>query len=66
MANIGDVFSTGQTCQESGVYEYSGHANGPGCSVSPEQREIPLAKGNTFPPVRGCGHAARWKLIRYA
>jgi hypothetical protein len=66
MTNIGDTFTTGQKCPRSGVYAYVGHTSGSNCQVSPQQREIPLSLGETFPPVHGCGHAARWGLVRYA
>ncbi|TAL05620.1 MAG: YjzC family protein [Chloroflexota bacterium] len=66
MATTGQEFTTGQVCPQSGVYAYVGHSSGYGCSVTPAQREIPLSKGETFPPISGCGHAARWRLVRYA
>jgi hypothetical protein len=63
MANIGDTFHTGETCIESGVYRY---VNCNGFSCSPGQYEIPLSKGERFPPCKGCKTAVTWKLVRYA
>jgi rRNA maturation protein Nop10 len=45
---------TGSICQQSGVYKC------PKCS-----NEIPLAKGNRFPPCNKHG-AVNWKLVRKA
>ena len=44
--------TTGQTCQESGVYY---------CQSHPSQT-IPLAKGNRFPPCATGGHSTTWVL----
>lgn len=66
MVSLNQEFTTGQVCEQSGVYAFSGHVGGGDCAVSPAQREIPLSRGEVFPPVRGCGHAARWRLVRYA
>ncbi len=51
------MHSTGQTCQESGVYKCSQHPT----------NEIPLSKNETFPPCSvGGGHSATWILVRRA
>ena len=50
---------TGHKCQQSGVYRSECHPS----------QEIPLSKGETFPPCRGAGlqgHATTWTLVRYA
>jgi len=48
---------TGEQCQVSGVYKCSSHGG----------NEIPLAKGNTFPPCSlGGGHGTVWVLVRRA
>jgi hypothetical protein len=47
--------TTGQICQQSGVYY---------CSTHPSNT-IPLAKGNIFPPCSlGGGHAVLW-ILKY-
>jgi hypothetical protein len=49
--------TTGQTCQQSGIYK---------CSLHPTNT-IPLSKGETFPPCsRGDGHGATWVLVQEA
>lgn len=48
---------TGEKCEVSGVYKCSAHPH----------NEIPIAKGNTFPPCSlGGGHSATWILVRKA
>ncbi len=49
--------TTGEKCQTSGVYYCVRHP----------QNEIPLSKGETFPPCRNDnGHATTWILRRKA
>ena len=56
---------TGQTCQESGVYRFDGYTDGTSTPApKPEEREIPLSKGETFPPIRSTGKACYWRLVR--
>ena len=64
MANIGDLFKTGQPAPVSGDYDYVRHV-GVSCGTTPAQRKIPLAKGNPFPPHAGCHGAVIWKLVRF-
>lgn len=49
---------TGEKCQQSGVYRCNMHSS----------YEIPLSKGETFPPCNSGGgsHAATWVLVRKA
>jgi hypothetical protein len=63
---IGSEFRTGQTAPVSGVYAYVRHADNLSCTITPAQKEIPLSRGETFPPISGCRHAAYWRLVRYA
>lgn len=57
----GDTFHIGQVCPESGVYRLKG------CTCpSEEQREIPLAKGHTFPPCKRCTGKVTWEFVRMA
>lgn len=63
MVKRGDTFHIGQVCPESGVYRIKN------CSddcTSEEQREIPLAKGHTFPPCRSCTCKVIWEFVRHA
>lgn len=58
------TYHTGETCPESGVYRLV-NCDKWGCSKA--QREIPLSKGERFPPCRNCGTGrAEWKLVRKA
>lgn len=36
------------------------------CQPTPGEREIPLARGERFPPEQHCGLAAVWRLVREA
>jgi len=47
---------TGQKCEQSGVYYCQKHTT----------YEIPLSKGETFPPCNSCGGATTWILRRKA
>jgi sporulation protein YlmC with PRC-barrel domain len=68
--HIGEVFHTGQKAEHSGIYEYVAHSDpkeyDPSCHPSDAEKEIPLSKGETFPPVRSCGKSAMWRLVRLA
>lgn len=58
---------TGEICQRSGIYHFAGHmGGGTGCHPTSEERDIPLSKGETFPPIRSCGKAAYWTFVRDA
>ncbi len=62
MLKRGDTFHIGQVAPESGIFRIKG------CKCeSEEQREIPLAKGHTFPPCKGCKHPhVVWEFVRHA
>lgn len=64
---IGTRFKTGDNCQESGVYAFDGYTDGTS-SPAPkaEEREIPISKRETFPPIRSAGKSCWWKLVRRA
>ena len=65
MANIGDKFRIGEICPESGIYKLEEHGVGSGNAQIPEnQKEIPLSKGEKFPPCRDCKEEVFWILIR--
>jgi len=67
MVKRGDTFKIGQVCEESGVYRLKNCAQNANCSnKSEEQREIPLAKGEKFPPCRTCDGDIVWEFVRKA
>ena len=50
--------STGEKCQESGIYRGDCSAN------AAHKKEIALSKGDTFPPCAACSRSVNWTLIR--
>jgi len=66
MAQIGDQFRTGSIAPVSGDYEFVQHVDSCPCSPTEEEREIPLEKGERFPPCKSCETAVIWRLIRFA
>ncbi|MBN1376006.1 MAG: YjzC family protein [Dehalococcoidia bacterium] len=67
---LGETFNTGQRVEKSGIYEYLAHTDPKSCKVecqpSDNEYEIPLSKGEVFPPIKSCGKAAVWRLVREA
>ncbi len=62
---IGTRFKTGETCTESGRYRFDGYLDGTSTPApTPEEREIPLSQGKTFPPIRSSRKACWWKLMQ--
>lgn len=60
-----DELKTGEKARISGYYAYNGAVDKKiSCIPTPEERIIPLDKGDTAPPVKSCGSAANWKLLR--
>lgn len=70
VVSLGDTFKTGNKAPTSGVYRYVSHAETGShtleCAPSGNEMEIPLSKGEVFPPLRSCGKGATWKLVRTA
>lgn len=60
-------FKTGGVCPTSGVYGFAGHLD-PLDPRQPtaEEREVPLSKGERFPPLRSTGTACWWVLRTFA
>ena len=54
-------YHPGEICPTSGIYRLVHHD-----SVSEEQAEIPLTKGERFPPCRNCENSVEWELVREA
>ena len=67
MANVGDRFKTGQTCETTGSYVFDGYTDGT-TTPSPtiEERVIPLSAKETFPPIKSSKKGCSWKLQRIA
>jgi hypothetical protein len=65
MADVGDRFRTGQVVPVSAVYRFVESADAE-CEPTPEAMEIPLSKGERFPPHRRCKGAVIWELVRPA
>jgi len=54
-------YHPGEICPESGVYLLVHHKD-----VSHKQEDIPLSKGERFPPCRHCEHPIEWVLLSEA
>lgn len=64
---MGEHHKTGEKVPASGIYSYQGPVDGQrSCTPTREEREVPLSKGETFPPVKSCASGAKWKLTRRA
>lgn len=64
-ARVGSRFRTGQTCVVSGRYQFDGYLDGSSTpSPTLEEREIPLSRNETFPPIRSSEKGCYWKLMR--
>lgn len=60
-------YKTGEQAPYSGVYGFNRHTGAvPHCIPTPAEREIPLSRGETFPPHKSCRQGAYWILVRYA
>lgn len=65
--SLGQEFRTGEKAPVSGVYRFVRHIDSPpSCNPTSAENEIPLSKGETFPPHRSCGKGAIWSLVRLA
>ena len=62
---LGSRFRTGQSNPESGGYSFDGYLDGTTWPPPKQhEREIPLSKGETFPPIHSAKKGCWWKLIR--
>ena len=58
-------FKTGEKCVVSGRYRFDGYTDGTHSPPPrPEEQEIPLSKGETFPPIRSSSKGCWWKLMQ--
>ena len=57
-------FKTGEKCTIAGDYRFDGYLDGTvEPAPTPEEMEIRLEKGETFPPIRSAKDACWWQLI---
>lgn len=61
MVVIGELFHTGQIVPVSGVYKNVANSN-PDCTPTPGELEVPLSKGEHFPPDKHCEGSVTWQL----
>ncbi len=66
MAQIGDTFRTGKRAPVSGVYEFERCIDSTPHNPTAEERQIPLSKGEVFPPLKSVNKGVIWKLVRRA
>ena len=68
MVKKGDTFKIGEVCQESGIYRLVSVCDISGkCEISDEQKTIPLAKGEKFPPCKSCSSGnVKWEFVKKA
>lgn len=60
-------YETGEECPRSGVWGFDGYTDGTSTpSPTAEERQIPLSRGETFPPIRSTGKACYWRFLRDA
>jgi hypothetical protein len=60
---VGAEYRAGETAPVSERYDFVRHA-GPdsSCHTTAGERNIPLSRGETFPPCRSCRTGALWRL----
>jgi hypothetical protein len=66
MTSIEQEFHTGQRAPVSGTYEFVRHQQPVACEPTAEERRVPLARGEVFPPERHCNTSAVWRLVERA
>lgn len=63
MATVGQEFKTGEKCETKGIYTFVRYAdNSQAPAPTSDERNIPLDKGDTFPPIKSQNKAAWWRL----
>lgn len=56
-------FKTGEKCGLKSTYRFDGYLDGTTTpSPTPEEMEIDLEVGDTFPPIKSCEKACWWKV----
>jgi hypothetical protein len=65
MATVGQEFKTGEKCETQGIYTFARYVDSPQTPLpTSNERDIPLDKGDTFPPIKSQNKAAWWRLSR--
>ena len=55
-------YKTGQKAKSSGRYNWDGYTDGTRTpKPTPEEMQIVLTRGETFPPIQSCNKAAWWR-----
>ena len=58
---MSERYKTGQECPRTSRYQFDGYADGTWTPApTAEEKEIPLSKGETFPPIRSQNKACWW------
>lgn len=58
------MYKTGDTAPQTGRYQFVRYTDGTTTpSPTPDERIIPLSRGETFPPIRSCNKGAYWRLV---
>lgn len=58
-------YKTGEDAPRTGIYAFVEHVDRDfDCNPTPEENEIPLEAGETFPPHKSCEKAAWWEFDR--
>ncbi|HEV8578204.1 MAG TPA: YjzC family protein [Thermoanaerobaculia bacterium] len=61
---MSERYKTGQECPRTGRYQFDGYVDGTWTPApTAEEKEIPLSKGETFPPIRSQNKACWWRPI---
>ncbi len=69
MAQVGSIFKTGEKVTVSGVYSYERHMESMTpftCTPTPEEEQVKLSEGDTFPAHKACRQGVIWKLVEKA
>jgi hypothetical protein len=57
-------YKTGQECPVTGRYRFDGYTDGTSIpQPTAAEKEIPLSKGETFPPIRSTNKGCYWVKI---
>lgn len=63
LVKIGSIYNTGQTCEQSGTYDFAGYMDGKyDPSPTKDEEKISLSKSKIFPPIRSANKGCKWRL----